>query len=158
MKKNWREAATLIVIARDVSKNLKFDYKVLTFKRTEKTSFMPNNICFPGGAIDKSDESKDWIAFLKKYKVPFEELLPKPGTKKAVYLWSPRWISGSWDIFENHGDPRDIRGSRNCFLVPARCPHITVFQLLSYKGLRYPFVAEENPQSTRFDDGILWKA
>jgi len=82
MKKNWREAATLIVIARHVSKDLKFDYKVLTFKRTEKTSFMPNNICFPGGAIDKSDESKDWIAFLKKYKVPIEELLPKPGAKR----------------------------------------------------------------------------
>lgn len=34
MKKTWREAATLIVIARDVTKNLKFDYKVrlLTFE------------------------------------------------------------------------------------------------------------------------------
>lgn len=28
MKKPWREAATLIVVARDQSKNLKFDYKV----------------------------------------------------------------------------------------------------------------------------------
>lgn len=28
MKKAWREAATLIVIAKDLSKNLKFDYKV----------------------------------------------------------------------------------------------------------------------------------
>lgn len=28
MKKSWREAATLIVVARAVTKNLKFDYKV----------------------------------------------------------------------------------------------------------------------------------
>jgi hypothetical protein len=28
MKRSWREAATLIVVARDVTKNLKFDYKV----------------------------------------------------------------------------------------------------------------------------------
>ena len=43
---------------------------------------MPNSICFPGGAIDKTDESIDWINFLKKYKVPFDDLRPKPGSKR----------------------------------------------------------------------------
>lgn len=56
--------------------------KVLTFKRTEKTSFMPNSICFPGGGIDKTDESKDWINFLKKHKIPIDDLRPKVGSKR----------------------------------------------------------------------------
>lgn len=55
---------------------------MLTFKRTEKTSFMPNSVCFAGGAIDKTDETRDWINFLKKHKVPFEELKPKAGSKR----------------------------------------------------------------------------
>lgn len=46
----------------------------MTFRRTEKTSFMPNSICFPGGGIDKSDESKDWISFIKKNNMQHEPL------------------------------------------------------------------------------------
>ena len=34
MSKAWREAASLIVIARDLSKNVKFDYKVSVHKIT----------------------------------------------------------------------------------------------------------------------------
>lgn len=55
---------------------------MLTFKRTEKTSFMPNSICFPGGAIDKHDESKDWINFLRNHKIPIDDLQPKPGSRR----------------------------------------------------------------------------
>lgn len=46
----------------------------MTFKRTEKTKFMPNAICFPGGGLDKSDESIEWNDFLQKSKVPLSEL------------------------------------------------------------------------------------
>ena len=34
MSKAWREAASLIVVARDLSKNVKFDYKVSVHKLT----------------------------------------------------------------------------------------------------------------------------
>lgn len=43
---------------------------------------MPNSICFPGGATDKTDESKDWINFLKNHKVPIGDLRPKPERKR----------------------------------------------------------------------------
>lgn len=32
MSKAWREAASLIVVARDLTKNVKFDYKVSVYK------------------------------------------------------------------------------------------------------------------------------
>jgi nucleoside diphosphate-linked moiety X motif 19, mitochondrial len=35
---------------------------------------MPNGICFPGGAIDQTDEFPEWLDFLKKSKVPLEKL------------------------------------------------------------------------------------
>ncbi|CRL02674.1 CLUMA_CG015795, isoform A [Clunio marinus] len=84
MKKTWREAATLIVVARDSSKNIKFDYKVLIFRRTDKTSMLPGHVCFPGGTIDKTDETKDWEKFLKDRQIPFEKLKPDPGAKKPL--------------------------------------------------------------------------
>jgi nucleoside diphosphate-linked moiety X motif protein 19 len=43
---------------------------------------MPNSICFPGGGTDKTDESKEWVNFLKHHKIPTEELRRKPGTKR----------------------------------------------------------------------------
>jgi len=89
MKKPWREAATLIVIARDATKNRKFDYKVLTFKRTEKTSFMPNSICFPGGAMDPTDEERAWTSFFKNHKIPSEELRRAAGIKQPFIFDTP---------------------------------------------------------------------
>ncbi|XP_055637478.1 acyl-coenzyme A diphosphatase NUDT19-like isoform X2 [Toxorhynchites rutilus septentrionalis] len=60
--KFWRESASLIILARDGNQvsHGDYNYKVLVFKRTEKTSFMPNSIVFPGGAYDKQDESARW--------------------------------------------------------------------------------------------------
>lgn len=43
---------------------------------------MPNSICFPGGAIDKTDETKDWVNFLKNHKVPIDDLKVKPGKNR----------------------------------------------------------------------------
>lgn len=50
--------------------------------RTEKTSFMPHSICFPGGATDKTDETNDWIGFLKKHKVPLSQIERAAGVRK----------------------------------------------------------------------------
>ncbi|XP_055548179.1 acyl-coenzyme A diphosphatase NUDT19-like [Wyeomyia smithii] len=61
--KYWRDSASLMILARDSVKQTgknSYNYKVLVFKRTEKTSFMPNSIVFPGGAVDKQDESLQW--------------------------------------------------------------------------------------------------
>lgn len=65
--KYWRDSASLLILARDgsnrvASKN-NFNYKVLVFKRTEKTAFMPNSIVFPGGAVDKQDANPNWTDF-----------------------------------------------------------------------------------------------
>lgn len=63
--------------------------QVLTFERSEKTSFLPNSICFPGGGIEKTDESRDWVQFLKQQKIPSEELERKMGLKKP-FIFDPR--------------------------------------------------------------------
>lgn len=36
-------------------------------KRSKKTSFMPNGFVFPGGVVEKSDDSIDWIELYKKF-------------------------------------------------------------------------------------------
>lgn len=57
---------------------------MLTFKRTEKTSFYANSIAFPGGSIDKSDESLSWINFFNHHKLPSEEIRKKSTAKKPL--------------------------------------------------------------------------
>lgn len=43
---------------------------------------MPHSICFPGGAIDKADETKDWMDFFRKHKVPVDQIKRKPGLRR----------------------------------------------------------------------------
>lgn len=50
---------------------------------------MPSSICFPGGGIDKTDESKDWVTFFKSHNVHSEELRSKPGTTKPFIYKTP---------------------------------------------------------------------
>lgn len=78
--KHWKEAATLIVAAEQrlcagavatrtppepqlshVSHSPRFDYNVLLLKRSGKSKFMPNAYVFPGGAVDPSDFSSEWL-------------------------------------------------------------------------------------------------
>ncbi|XP_058448288.1 acyl-coenzyme A diphosphatase NUDT19-like [Malaya genurostris] len=76
--KYWRESASLLILARDgnqAASKTKYNYKVLVFKRTEKTAFLPNSIVFPGGAFDKQDENPQWKEFLSQMGVPSERLL-----------------------------------------------------------------------------------
>ncbi|KAJ1082849.1 hypothetical protein NDU88_003014 [Pleurodeles waltl] len=85
--KHWREAATLILAARNGNTALKktplrhleekgpswplrraYDYEVLLLKRSKTSSFMPNAHVFPGGLIDSSDFSSEWIEVFSNYK------------------------------------------------------------------------------------------
>ncbi|KAM4723001.1 acyl-coenzyme A diphosphatase NUDT19 [Rhinophrynus dorsalis] len=84
--KHWKEAATLILAAgvphgnlipqiqhsvqqawqQNLKKNT-FDYEVLLLQRSQKSGFMPNAFVFPGGLVDPSDFSNDWIKVFKRY-------------------------------------------------------------------------------------------
>ncbi|KAL9692079.1 hypothetical protein quinque_015977 [Culex quinquefasciatus] len=75
--KYWRDSASLLILARDgnrVASKSNFNYKVLVFKRTEKTAFMPNSIVFPGGAVDKQDAILSWTDFFAKQGISKERL------------------------------------------------------------------------------------
>ncbi|XP_013880493.1 acyl-coenzyme A diphosphatase NUDT19 [Austrofundulus limnaeus] len=85
--KHWKEAATLILAAGhrlgadslpcrtpQVSGNTGslprgslFDYHVLMLKRSSKSGFMPNAYVFPGGVVDPSDFSSDWLDIFKPF-------------------------------------------------------------------------------------------
>lgn len=89
VKRAWKEAATLIVAARSSSITNGFDYKILCMKRSEKTSFLANNISYPGGAIEKQDESMEWLEHFKKFGVTERHLdrlkLPKEMQKAFIF-------------------------------------------------------------------------
>ncbi|XP_035905058.1 nucleoside diphosphate-linked moiety X motif 19-like [Anopheles stephensi] len=75
--KYWRDSASVIVVARNRNNELDehgYNYKVLVFKRTEKTSFLPNHIVFPGGSFDAQDDSLDWLKLFAKQSIPPEAL------------------------------------------------------------------------------------
>ncbi|XP_056381707.1 acyl-coenzyme A diphosphatase NUDT19 [Hyla sarda] len=82
--KHWREAATLILAAGcqhlsampkittqgpcdSHQKNTAFDYKVLLLQRSKKSGFMPNAYVFPGGLVEPSDFSNDWVKVFERY-------------------------------------------------------------------------------------------
>lgn len=87
--KHWKEAATLILTAghklgvdglsrapltaalgsplestrgrAHLPHKSRFDYDVLMLKRSGKSGFMPNAYVFPGGMVDSSDFSSEWL-------------------------------------------------------------------------------------------------
>ncbi|XP_070765693.1 acyl-coenzyme A diphosphatase NUDT19 isoform X2 [Enoplosus armatus] len=83
--KHWKEAATLILAAGrrlgadtlssrtpQTSSHLphksSFDYDVLLLKRSSKSGFMPNAYVFPGGMVDSSDFSSEWLDIFKSFR------------------------------------------------------------------------------------------
>lgn len=90
--KHWKEAATVILTAGTKYKRsveslwretpafgsdltnhntpLKpaFDYEVLLLKRSGKSGFMPNAYVFPGGLVDPSDFSAEWLEVFKAFR------------------------------------------------------------------------------------------
>ncbi|XP_053675698.1 acyl-coenzyme A diphosphatase NUDT19-like [Anopheles nili] len=88
--KYWRDSASLLVVARDHASVPKdqYNYKVLVFKRTAKTSFMPNSIVFPGGGFDKQDASIDWNSFFRDRNVStsaLENLTKVAGSRPYLF-------------------------------------------------------------------------
>ncbi|MEQ2222949.1 hypothetical protein ILYODFUR_031777 [Ilyodon furcidens] len=80
--KQWKEAASLILTAGrtlggnslssrapldDSGASSRFDYDVLFLKRSAKSTFMPNAYVFPGGVVDSSDFSSDWLDVFKSF-------------------------------------------------------------------------------------------
>ncbi|XP_015233707.1 PREDICTED: nucleoside diphosphate-linked moiety X motif 19 [Cyprinodon variegatus] len=83
--KQWKEAATLILTAGRrlgldtlssrtplegsgcTSRCSRFDYDVLLLKRSAQSTFMPNAYVFPGGKLDSSDFSSDWLDVFKSF-------------------------------------------------------------------------------------------
>ncbi|XP_077420026.1 acyl-coenzyme A diphosphatase NUDT19 [Vanacampus margaritifer] len=89
--KHWKEAATLILVAghklgadslstpgfASSQSPVKsegrprvphvFDYDVLLLKRSSKSGFMPNAYVFPGGMVDSSDFSSEWLDVFKAF-------------------------------------------------------------------------------------------
>lgn len=83
--KHWKEAATIIlaaghklgadslssrtpqVSASHLPDRSLFDYHVLLLKRSSKSGFMPNAYVFPGGMVDPSDFSSDWLDIFKPF-------------------------------------------------------------------------------------------
>ncbi|XP_033845295.1 nucleoside diphosphate-linked moiety X motif 19 [Periophthalmus magnuspinnatus] len=86
--KHWKEAATLIVAAEQRlcagslasrtpqlgkldTKHLPhsscFDYNILLLKRSGKSGFMPNAYVFPGGLVDSSDFSSEWLDIFRSF-------------------------------------------------------------------------------------------
>lgn len=82
--KHWREAATLILTAGcqhlsavpkittqapwpGQQKKPAFDYEVLLLQRSEKSGFMPSAFVFPGGLVEPSDFSNDWMTVFERH-------------------------------------------------------------------------------------------
>ncbi|KAF5283390.1 hypothetical protein FQA39_LY04766 [Lamprigera yunnana] len=63
----WRQAASILLVAKEVSKKSNFNYKLLTVKRGSKLSTNPGVTVFPGGIMEKqADTSKEWLEILKR--------------------------------------------------------------------------------------------
>lgn len=90
--KHWKEAATLIVAAEQrlcagtltsrtplhgksvpeqshlhLPHASRFDYNILLLKRSGKSKFMPNAYVFPGGVVDSSDFSSEWLDVFRSF-------------------------------------------------------------------------------------------
>uniref|UniRef100_A0A336MDJ4 CSON014049 protein n=1 Tax=Culicoides sonorensis TaxID=179676 RepID=A0A336MDJ4_CULSO len=77
LKKAWREAATLIIAAKSsspIKSTSAFDYRILCMKRSEKTSFLSNNISYPGGALEEQDQNINWFEQFAKFGVSKQDL------------------------------------------------------------------------------------
>ena len=79
----WREAASLILVAKDESRlttssgkqqSDACDFSVLMLKRSRKSSFLSEKLVFPGGTLDDEDFHESWKSVLESGTEPFSEL------------------------------------------------------------------------------------
>lgn len=57
-------------------------------KRSKQTSFMPNSFVFPGGVIEKTDDSSDWIQLYKQLAVAsdkFKDITSVKGPRPFLF-------------------------------------------------------------------------
>ena len=89
----WRESASLIVLAKKaITSSPKFNYNVLLFKRSEKSSFMGNHAVFPGGVFEQSDQSLEWLKYFEASGIPshkLNELTRIEGPRPPMYKNRP---------------------------------------------------------------------
>lgn len=98
LKKAWRDAATLIIAAKSTNKSTTgFDYRILCMKRSEKTSFLNNNICYPGGATEEQDQASGWFDHFLKHRVSRQDL-------ESLTLNHHRQRQGNTFIFHSRDD------------------------------------------------------
>ncbi len=77
LQRHWKDAATLLLVAKLPKYERGFNYKILLMKRSATSKFMANAAVFPGGTSDKADFSVQWEPQLLKFKRPTESLLAK---------------------------------------------------------------------------------
>lgn len=65
--KLWREAASLILLTKNFTQQQKFNYKLLSVQRVKTMKFMPNLYTFPGGVLEKSDCSLEWMKLFESF-------------------------------------------------------------------------------------------
>lgn len=79
--KHWREAATLLLVAKTrapvVSVLQTTNYEVLMLKRSGKSKFMPSQHVFPGGTSHDADFSPAWLDLFKQTGTEVSENLMK---------------------------------------------------------------------------------
>ncbi|XP_057290451.1 acyl-coenzyme A diphosphatase NUDT19-like isoform X2 [Hydractinia symbiolongicarpus] len=84
--KQWRDAATLMLVARSGAK--RNGYKILMLKRSAKSKFMPNAYVFPGGVTSlTTDFTEEWNDIFKRnnYSNKFSRLLNTTKPQPSAY-------------------------------------------------------------------------
>ncbi|XP_015120579.1 nucleoside diphosphate-linked moiety X motif 19-like isoform X2 [Diachasma alloeum] len=96
MMKPWRDAATVILAARQQQKInqavtsavFQYDYKLLGLKRQKNASFMPGHHVFPGGTVDPADADLRWQNLYSRFGfdlTSFSSLLPRATTRPPIF-------------------------------------------------------------------------
>lgn len=84
-----RISASLIILAKkSIEHSKEFNYNVLMFKRSAKSSFMKNHAVFPGGVFEKSDENQEWLNYFESSGISpakIAELTRIDGTRPSMY-------------------------------------------------------------------------
>ncbi|XP_058981169.1 acyl-coenzyme A diphosphatase NUDT19 [Musca domestica] len=70
----WRESASLIICTKNPKKTDGYDYDLLLIKRSDKTAIVQNQGVFPGGILDLSDESVEWLKYFQEFGISQEAL------------------------------------------------------------------------------------
>ena len=98
----WREAATLILalqprLASHAQKGAKraSDFKMLMLKRSDKSSFMPARLVFPGGMLQEVDYSNEWAGLYKTVTGKSFETLTKDFNQSLLPMYK---VNRDWPV------------------------------------------------------------